>query len=153
MRLSRLAAAITAVLSAALLSSLPARADFIFDLAVTGNWTGSGSIDFTTASGITTAGVAGFNFHVATGAGSPQDCDLGDINTISWSIDSSDDLSLLLVSNLIFIPFENAVSAIVLNNELVPQQTQCASFAAGGPQTCSITFLGSFPPIRNVIPT
>jgi hypothetical protein len=90
MYVSRLAAAITAVLFSALLSTLPARADFIFDLTVSGNWTGSGSIDFTTQSGSSTVDVAGFSFHVATSggsAGAPQDYALADINTISWSID------------------------------------------------------------------
>src|SRR6516165_9156404 len=83
----------------------PARADFIFNLAVglppSTSWAGSGSIDFKTASGTSTADVAGFSFHVATGAGSPQDYALADINTISWSIDSSDNLTLLLSSDSI----------------------------------------------------
>jgi hypothetical protein len=59
-------AAITAgaaVLFSALLLSSPARADLIFDLAVgpASAWTGSGSIDFTTASGTSTAGWIGYH--------------------------------------------------------------------------------------------
>jgi len=68
--------AITAVALAVAQFASPARADFIFDLTVgpppPGVWTGSGSIDFTTASGTSTADVAAFSFHVATGDGSPQ---------------------------------------------------------------------------------
>ena len=106
---------IMAVLFSALLSSLPARADFIFDLDVSGQWTGSGSIDFTTATGNSTVNVAGFSFHVASGAGSPQDYGLADINTISWSIDSSDNLTLLLSSNS--ITFGSFQSGVLLTNE------------------------------------
>ena len=97
----------------------PARADFIFNLAVglppSTSWAGSGSIDFKTASGTSTADVAGFSFHVATGAGSPQDYALADINTISWSIDSSDNLTLLLSSDS--ITFGSFQSGILLTNE------------------------------------
>src|SRR5215472_18787628 len=114
---------IMAVLFSALLSSLPARADFIFDLDVSGQWTGSGSIDFTTATGNSTVNVAGFSFHVASGAGSPQDYGLADINTISWSIDSSDNLSLLLSSNL--IPFGSDQSGILLTNESGSHAVPC----------------------------
>jgi hypothetical protein len=75
MRLRNVLTAAAAVLFSALLSSSPARADFIFDLAVgpASEWTGSGSIDFTALSGTSTVDVAGFSFHVATGEGSPQD--------------------------------------------------------------------------------
>jgi len=97
----------------------PARADFIFNLAVglppTTSWSGSGSIDFKTASGTSTADLAAFSFHVANGAGSPQDYALTDIATISWSIDSSDNLTLLLSSNS--ITFGSFQSGVLLTNE------------------------------------
>jgi hypothetical protein len=69
--------------------------------------------------------VAGFSFHVATGAGAPQDYALADINTISWSINSSDQLSLLLLSNL--ITFGSVQSAILLTNESGTNSSPCFS--------------------------
>ena len=132
--------AITAVALAVAQFASPARADFIFDLTVgpppPGVWTGSGSIDFTTASGTSTADVAGFTFHVATGgAGSPQDYALADIKTISWSIDSSDNLSLLLSSDL--IPFGSVESAILLTNEGGSNSDPCGSGSMPfGSMTC-----------------
>ena len=131
-------AAIAAAVLALSQFASPARADFIFDLTVGPQlfWTGSGSIDFTTASGTSTADVAAFGFHVADGAGSPQDYTLADINTISWSIDSSDNLSLLLVSDLIpFQPFLQ--SAIVLTNESGNNEDPCGAF--GHPVPGSLT--------------
>jgi hypothetical protein len=110
-----------ALLLAAALPSSPAHAGFMFDLTVAPlpngivPWTGSGSIDFTTLSGTSTAGVAAFSFRAATGNGSPQDYTLADIASINWSINSSDALTLLLISN--DIPFETADSAIRLSNE------------------------------------
>ena len=134
--------AITAVALAVAQFASPARADFIFDLTVgpppPGVWTGSGSIDFTTASGTSTADVAGFTFHVATGgAGSPQDYALADINTISWSIDSSDNLSLLLSSNLITY-FGIYESAVLLTNESGSHADPCvpSSPSVDGSATC-----------------
>jgi hypothetical protein len=117
----------------------PARADFIFSLAVGGFWTGSGSIDFKTLSGTSTGNLAAFSFHVATATGAggaPQDYSLADINTISWSINSSDNLTLLLVSDL--IPFGSFQSAIVLNNESGSNVIPCkpAAGATTGSQTC-----------------
>ena len=132
--------ALTAI-AAGVLSSLPARADFIFDLTVgpppPGVWTGSGSIDFTTASGTSTADVAGFTFNVATGPGSPQDYALADIKTISWSIDSSDNLSLLLSSNLITY-FGIYESAVLLTNESGSHADPCvpSSPSVDGSATC-----------------
>jgi len=82
-RLCKVLTAAAAVLFSALLSSLPARADFIFDLNVSGDWSGSGSTDQTLL-GTSTADVAAFSFHVESGvAGGPQDYALADINTIS----------------------------------------------------------------------
>ena len=117
----------------------PARADFIFNLAVglppSTSWAGSGSIDFKTASGTSTADVAGFSFHVATGAGSPQDYALADINTISWSIDSSDNLTLLLSSDS--ITFGSFQSGILLTNESGSHVFPCDPTISGfGSLTC-----------------
>ena len=132
--------AITAVALAVAQFASPARADFIFDLTVgpppPGVWTGSGSIDFTTASGTSTADVAGFTFHVATGgAGSPQDYALADINTISWSIDSSDNLTLLLSSDS--ITFGSFQSGILLTNESGSHVFPCDPTISGfGSLTC-----------------
>jgi hypothetical protein len=119
----------------------PARADFIFDLTVSGPssafWTGSGSIDFTTASGTSTADVAAFSFHVATGDGSPQNYNLADINTISWSINSSGDLSSLLLSSDL-ITFGSGHSGIVLTNESGTHGDPCDSFLSLGSLTCDV---------------
>jgi len=88
---------------------LGAQADFIYDLSVSGGWTGSGSIAFDTLTGTDIvfsdiAGVSAFSFHVSSGFGSPQDYDLGDLASVDWSIDpASFDLSLLLSAAL--VPF------------------------------------------------
>ena len=82
--------------------------------------------------------MAGFTFHVATGgAGSPQDYTLADINTISWSIDSSDDLSLLLSSDLITY-FGIYESAVLLTNESGSHADPCvpSSPSVDGSATC-----------------
>src|SRR5215510_10024479 len=95
-----------------------ARADFIYNLSVTGNWTGSGAIAFNAPSGSDTIfsdtiGVSVFAFHVDSGhAGGPQDYDLTDLDLVNWSIDSSFNLSLFLQTAL--IPFGSAQSAILL---------------------------------------
>ena len=132
----------TATIGAAALAlaqfASPARADFIFNLTVGPPptfWSGSGSIDFKTASGTSTADVAGFSFHVATGAGSPQDYALADINTISWSIDSSDNLTLLLSSDS--ITFGSFQSGILLTNESGSHVFPCDPTISGfGSLTC-----------------
>lgn len=137
--------AAVALFAAAPLSA--ARADLMFDLSVTPisslGWTGSGSIDLTTMTGTSTADVAAFSFHVATGAGSPQNYAIGDINTISWSIDSADDLSLVLISKL--IPFGNETTAILLTNESGAQTQPCngAMVTPGSSLTCEL-FGGGF---------
>ena len=114
-----------ALLFAAVLLSSPAHAGFMFDLTVSSGWTGSGSIDFTTQSGSSTADVDTFSFHAATGAGSPQDYGKSNINTISWSIDSSDDLTLLLTSKKIEFGF--GLSAILLTDENGSNSDPCFS--------------------------
>jgi hypothetical protein len=128
-----------ALLFAAVLLSSPAQAGLMFDLSVSGNWSGSGSIDFTTASGTSTAGVDAFSFHVATSVGSPQDYDLADIAGISWSIDSSDDLTLLLISDA--ITFGSGTSGITLTNEDGLHPEPCGSANSFGSMTCSSPFL------------
>jgi hypothetical protein len=129
---------VVALVAAAPLSA--ARADLIYDLNVaagSGFFTGSGSIDLTTLSGTSTAGVAAFSFHAATGNGVPQDYTLGDINTISWSIDSSDDLSLLLISDLLPLQgFPAITTAILLTDEGGSNPSPCS---AATPEPGSIT--------------
>jgi hypothetical protein len=116
--------AATALLFATVLLSSPAQAGLMFDLSVSGTWTGSGSIDFTTLMGTSTADVDTFRFHVATGGGSPQNYTLADINTISWSINGSDVLTLDLVSKA--IAFDSAISGIVLTSASGLSTDPCA---------------------------
>jgi hypothetical protein len=121
-KLLLLAAALSGIATIAVMS--PAHAGFMFNLSASGpgvGFTGSGSIDFTALSGTSTADVDAFSFHVTgpTGSigaefGSPQNYALTDINTISWSINSSDALTLALTSNL--LPFGADQSGLLLNN-------------------------------------
>ncbi len=94
-----------------------AQADFIYNLTVTGGWDGSGSIAFDAPSGTDnvfgdSSGVSAFSFHVASGAGSPQDYNLGDLSFVSWSIDSAFNLTLLL--NTTLVPFGSQQSGVTL---------------------------------------
>jgi hypothetical protein len=139
------------LLFAAVLPSSPAHAGFMFDLTVAplpngiAPWTGSGSIDVTSLSGTSTAGVAAFSFHAATGNGSPQDYTLADIASINWSINSSDALTLLLISNE--IPFETADSAIKLSNEGSNGPLPCLDLSSIGTTvsvTCETIGVGNF---------
>jgi hypothetical protein len=124
---------------AASFAPLPAQAGYIYDLTVSGNWTGSGGITFDTLSGSTTAGVSAFSFHVATGVGSVQDYDLADLSTATWSIDSLFNLSLLLTTAL--VPFGPNQSALLLTNQAGSHSDPCGiGFGASGSLTC---FVGS----------
>jgi hypothetical protein len=122
---------------------LPAQAGYIYDLTVSGNWTGSGGITFDTLSGSTTAGVSAFSFHVATGVGSVQDYDLADLSTATWSIDSLFNLSLLLTTAL--VPFGPNQSALLLTNQSGTHSVPCSSGAAqSGSLTCFVAASGFF---------
>ena len=119
---------------------MSAQAGFIYDLTVSGNWTGSGSISFDTLSGSTSSGVSAFSFHDSTGfLTSPQDYDLADIASVDWSIDSSFNLSLLLSTAL--VPFGLNQTAILLTNQSGVHSgpcgeglgsLTCAAIASGG---------------------
>lgn len=140
----------------AALIAVPAQAQYMYDLSVTGAWTGSGSIDFSSLTGNSPAGVSAFSFDVTSGLGSPQTYSLSDIASIMWTIDSSsfDVTSLLLTSSL--KPFGTAQSAILLNLANAPQPDPCIGVVTispassytcvtAGPHSVSISggFLGA----------
>jgi hypothetical protein len=115
----------------------PAEAGFIYDLAVEGGWTGSGSITFDTLSGSTPGGVSAFSFHVSSGRGSPQDYDLADLSTVEWIIDSSFGLSLLLSTSL--VPYGADQSAILLTTNSGLHATPCSpSTGLPGSVSCTV---------------
>jgi hypothetical protein len=91
-----------------------AKADFIYDLTVSGGWSGSGSIAFDSLSGNSTAGVTAFAFHSNVDAlfGGPQDFTLENIFSVSWLINGSSDLSLTLTTSLV----GSAQAGVLLHN-------------------------------------
>lgn len=115
-----------------------AKADFIYNLTVQGTgvftWTGSGSIAFNALSGNSTAGVSAFDFHVSSGAGSPQDYELPDISTVSWAIDSSFNLSFLLTTTL--IPYSTNQSGITLTNQGGLYPSPCSDASVLASESC-----------------
>lgn len=132
MVISRVFSIVVAALLATWGLSSPARADFLYDLTVTGSWTGSGSIDFNTSSGSSTSGVSSFSFTSSNFAPTPPTLSygLGDISSISWSINSAGDLtSLLLVTNQIsFSPSPPDFSALLLTtNSTLTNPSPCES--------------------------
>ncbi|MGD1880072.1 MAG: PEP-CTERM sorting domain-containing protein [Kiloniellaceae bacterium] len=125
----------TALLAlAASFVSLPAQAGYIYDLTVSNEWTGTGSITFDTLSGSTMAGVSDFSFHVATGSGSVQDYGLADLATVAWSIDGAFNLSLLLTT--VLVPFgPDFQSALLLTNQSGSYRDACG-WGAEDSHTC-----------------
>lgn len=123
--------------SVALVEPVPAHAGFIFDLSVSSSFfTGSGSIDFATQSGSSVADLSAFSFHVSTGAGSPQDYGLGNVATVSWTIDNSSNLSdFLLTTDL--ISFGTTQSAVLLTTSTAFHQGLCSSSSFLDSQTCT----------------
>jgi hypothetical protein len=114
---SRAARVVSSTLTvvAALAITAPAHAAYTFELTVTGPsaFTGSGSIDFDTLSGNSAADLSAFDFHVSAGFGSPQDYDLGDIASISWTIDGAFNLTSVLLESVL-IPFGSDQSGLLL---------------------------------------
>src|SRR5690242_16825788 len=137
----RLWPAVIALTVAAFLAPVSAQAGFIYDLTVSGFWTGSGSITFDTLSGNAPSGVSAFSFHTSTGSGSPQDYDLADIESVNWSIDSSFNLSLLLSTAL--VPFGPNQSAILLTNQSGGHVAPCSGHFSAESVTCFRTPTGS----------
>jgi len=137
------AAALSAAICCAGLVPSTVKADFIYNLTVSGGWTGSGSISFDTLSGTDTifsdvTGVSAFSFHVSTGNGSPWDYGLDDLAFVDWSIDSTSlDLTSLLLSTKL-IPLGDDIigsTAIFLTNEEGFHVDPCANFVLGS-STC-----------------
>jgi hypothetical protein len=78
-------------------------AAFVHDLAVNGNFSGTGQITLNTITGTDATGIDAFDFTVNSSGGglpAPATFGLGDINSVSWtSADSV--LSLILRTNLV----------------------------------------------------
>lgn len=134
-KLRGLPAAVVLALAASF-PSLPAQAGYIYDLSVGGSWTGSGSITFDSLSGSSPTGVSAFSFAVSSGPGSPQSYGLGDLDSVSWTIDGAYNLSLLLETAL--VPFgSDELSAMVLTNESGVNEFPCFNgLSFGGSMTC-----------------
>ncbi len=80
----------------------PARAGYVYDLTVTGNWPGSGSIGFDALNGSSVIdGVSAFEFRDSARS-FPNDYVLVDILSVSWLIDATtfDLISLELIASL-----------------------------------------------------
>lgn len=116
--------------------SSPARADFLYDLSVTGtSWTGSGSIGFNSLSGTSTSGVSSFSFTSSNFTPYPPTLSFGlnDINQISWSINSSGDLtSLFLTTDPAKVSFSasgtSGTSALLLTlDNTTPNSSPCGT--------------------------
>lgn len=133
------AVAAAAIGIAGLAAAVPAQAGYIYDLNVSGQFfQGSGSIEFNALSGSSVAGVAAFAFHVSVGSGSPQDYGLGDIASVSWTIDGSYNLSMLLKS--LAIDYGSLKSSIMLNNRGVAAVVPCdGEYATISSTTCSFS--------------
>lgn len=134
MTISRVSSIAIAMLLATWALSSPARADNIYNLTVGGgSWAGSGTIDFSTLSGSdtssSTVGVSSFSFTSSSFAPTPPTLSygLGDINSISWSIDSSGNLvSLLLVTNQVpFSPSPDFSSLLLTTDNAVSNSSPC----------------------------
>src|SRR5262245_42806387 len=103
-----------------------ARADFIYNLSVSGGFTGSGSISFDALSGSDFTfsdmiGVSAFSFHTSTGVGSPQDYGLADLALAIWTIDpSSFDLTHLFMATA--APFDSGISTVGLGSSGIGAQ-------------------------------
>lgn len=112
-------------LAAGLGMSGTAQAGYIYDLSVSGLWTGTGSIGLNTLTGDSVASVSAFAFDVTSGGASPQRYGLADVASVEWTINNSTLAltRLLLRTNL--IPFESVQSAILLNGTGTDQPYPC----------------------------
>ena len=137
------AAALSAALCFAALLPSGAQAAFSYNLSVSGDFTGSGSISFDALSGTDTlfsdiTGVSAFSFHVSTGHGSPRDYDLDDLSLVGWSIDSSSLYLASLTLTTKFVPLGDDVigmTAIFLTNQEGDYTDPCKNFVSGS-STC-----------------
>lgn len=106
----------------------PGHAALIHDLSVSGNFSGTGQIIFTSDVGNSVAGVSAFDFTVAGNAGGLPNTTfgLGDINAVEWSIDPSDwSLTLFLQTSLVAAGSTSV--SLTLNNEGALRDDLCGA--------------------------
>jgi len=128
---TRLCFYLTAVFSMMAFSARsPAQAALIQDLSVTGNFSGTGQIVFTTDSGNSVAGVSAFDFTVNSSAGglpTGVTFGLGDINTIVWSVNPAD-WSLTIFLQTALISAGGTSVSLTLPNDGLQHGNLCGAF-------------------------